>query len=282
MTEQTPVTEASAVKIPTLPDAQTVTSVQHWTDRLFSFRVTRPASLRFRSGEFVMIGLMGDPHPETGKQKPLLRAYSIASPSWDEELEFYSIKVQDGPLTSKLQHIQPGDEIILRPKPVGTLVHDALLPGKRLWFFATGTGFAPFASLLRDPQTYEDYDQVIVTHTCRDVAELEYGRQLIENLRTDEMMLELLGAENLAKLTYYPTTTREESPKMGRITTLLKDGTAFADLGIDGISAETDRAMVCGSMGLNTDLKEILEGFGLEEGANSDPKHYVVEKAFVG
>ncbi|WP_299827160.1 ferredoxin--NADP reductase [uncultured Roseobacter sp.] len=282
MTEQTPVTEASAVKIPTLPDAQTVTSVQHWTDRLFSFRVTRPASLRFRSGEFVMIGLMGDPHPETGKQKPLLRAYSIASPSWDEELEFYSIKVQDGPLTSKLQHIQPGDEIILRPKPVGTLVHDALLPGKRLWFFATGTGFAPFASLLRDPQTYEDYDQVIVTHTCRDVAELEYGRQLIDNLRTDEMMLELLGEENLAKLTYYPTTTREESPKMGRITTLLKDGTVFADLGIDGISAETDRAMVCGSMGLNTDLKEILEGFGLEEGANSDPKHYVVEKAFVG
>ena len=282
MTEQTPVTEASAVKIPTLPDAQTVTSVQHWTDRLFSFRVTRPASLRFRSGEFVMIGLMGDPHPETGKQKPLLRAYSIASPSWDEELEFYSIKVQDGPLPSKLQHIQPGDEIILRPKPVGTLVHDALLPGKRLWFFATGTGFAPFASLLRDPQTYEDYEQVIITHTCRDVAELEYGRRLIENLRKDEMMLELLGEENLAKLTYYPTTTRETSPKMGRITTLLKDGTVFADLGIDGISAETDRAMVCGSIGLNTDLKEILEGFGLEEGANSDPKHYVVEKAFVG
>ncbi|WP_298911817.1 ferredoxin--NADP reductase [uncultured Roseobacter sp.] len=282
MTEQIPVTEASAVKVPTLPDAQTVTSVQHWTDRLFSFRVTRPASLRFRSGEFVMIGLMGDPDPKTGRQKPLLRAYSIASPSWDEELEFYSIKVQDGPLTSRLQHIQPGDEIILRPKPVGTLVHDALLPGKRLWFFATGTGFAPFASLLRDPQTYEDYDQVIVTHTCRDVAELEYGRQLIDNLRTDELMLELLGEENLNKLTYYPTTTRETSPKMGRITTLLNDGTVFADLGIDGISADTDRAMVCGSLGLNTDLKEILEGFGLEEGANSDPKHYVVEKAFVG
>ena len=282
MTEQTPVTEATAVKVPTLPDAQTVTSVKHWTDRLFSFRVTRPASLRFRSGEFVMIGLMGDPHPETGKQKPLLRAYSIASPSWDEELEFYSIKVQDGPLTSKLQHIQPGDEIILRPKPVGTLVHHALLPGKRLWFFATGTGFAPFASLLRDPQTYEDYDQIIITHTCRDVAELDYGRELIENLRKDEMMLELLGEENLAKLTYYPTTTREESPRMGRITNLLKDGTVFKELGIDGISAETDRAMVCGSLGLNNDLKEILEGFGLEEGANSDPKHYVVEKAFVG
>ena len=282
MTEQSAVNQIAATKVPTLPDAQTVTSVRHWTDRLFSFRVTRPASLRFRSGEFVMIGLMGDPDPKTGKQKPLLRAYSIASPSWDEELEFYSIKVQDGPLTSKLQHIQPGDQIILRPKPVGTLVHDALLPGKRLWFFATGTGFAPFASLLRDPQTYEDYEEVIITHTCRDVAELEYGRRLIENLKQDELMLELLGEENLAKLKYYPTTTREESPKMGRITTLLKDGTAFADLGVSGISPETDRAMVCGSMGLNTDLKEILEGFGLEEGANSDPKHYVVEKAFVG
>ncbi|MEP1521649.1 ferredoxin--NADP reductase [Ascidiaceihabitans sp.] len=282
MTEQTPVNTATAAKAPTLPDAQTVTEVKHWTDRLFSFRVTRPASLRFRSGEFVMIGLMGDPHPETGKQKPLLRAYSIASPAWDEELEFYSIKVQDGPLTSKLQHIKVGDEIILRPKPVGTLVHDALLPGKRIWFFSTGTGFAPFASLLREPQTYEDYDEVIITHTCRDVAELEYSRKLIEDLQSDELMQELIGAENLAKIRYYPTTTREQSPKMGRITTLLQDGTVFKDLGIDGISADTDRAMVCGSMGLNTDIKEIMEGFGLEEGANSDPKHYVVEKAFVG
>ncbi len=283
MTEQKPVNDltASAKPVPTLPDAQTVTEVTHYTDRLFSFRCTRPQTLRFRSGEFVMIGLMGDPDPKTGKQKPLLRAYSIASPSWDEELEFYSIKVQDGPLTSKLQHIQPGDQIILRPKPVGTLVHDALLPGKRLWFFATGTGFAPFASLLRDPQTYEDYEQVIVTHTCRDVAELTYSKNLIENLRNDELMQELLG-DGLNKLTYYPTTTREESPKMGRITHLLQDGTVFKDLGIEGISAETDRAMVCGSMGLNMDLKDILEGYGLEEGANSDPKHYVVEKAFVG
>jgi ferredoxin--NADP+ reductase len=232
--------------------------------------------LRFRSGEFVMIGLLGD------NGKPLLRAYSIASPSWDEELEFYSIKVQDGPLTSRLQHIQPGDQIILRPKPVGTLVHDALLPGKRLWLFATGTGFAPFASLLRDPETYERFERVIVTHTCRDVAELTYSRDLIDSLKTDELMQELLGEEHLAKLTYYPTTTREQSPKMGRITTLLNDGTLFKDLGIEGIGPETDRAMVCGSMGLNLDLKEILEGFGLEEGANSDPKHYVVEKAFVG
>ena len=180
MTEMTPVTDTAPTKaVPALPDAQTVTEVKHYTDRLFSFKMTRPASMRFRSGEFVMIGLMGDPHPETGKVKPLLRAYSIASPSWDEELEFYSIKVQDGPLTSKLQHIKVGDEVTMRPKPVGTLVHDALLPGKRIWFFATGTGFAPFASLLREPQTYEDYDEIIITHTCREVGELTYGRDLI-------------------------------------------------------------------------------------------------------
>ncbi|SDF39203.1 ferredoxin--NADP reductase [Sulfitobacter delicatus] len=282
MTEQSKVNQTAAKPVPTLPDAQTVTSVTHWTDQLFSFRVSRPASLRFRSGEFVMIGLMGDPHPETGKQKPLLRAYSIASPAWDDELEFYSIKVQDGPLTSKLQHIQPGDQIILRPKPVGTLVHDALLPGDRLWMFATGTGFAPFASLLREPETYEKFDEVIVTHTCRDVAELEYGRQLIEGLKADELMQELIGTENLEKIRYYPTTTREESPKMGRITNLLQDGTVFKDLGLPQINATHDRAMVCGSLGFNKDIMQILEGFGLTEGANSDPQHFVVEKAFVG
>ncbi len=269
-------TTAKAAPAKTLPDAQTVTEVKHWTDRLFSFRVTRPASLRFRSGEFVMIGLLKD------DGKPLLRAYSIASPAWDDAMEFYSIKVQDGPLTSRLQHIEVGDEIIVRPKPVGTLVHDALLPGKRLWLFSTGTGIAPFASLIREPQTYEDYDEIILTHTCRDVAELEYGRQLIEDLKSDEMMRELLG-EDLDKLRYYPTTTREESPKMGRITDLLRSGELFADLGYkEGMSPETDRAMVCGSIGLNTDLKEILEGYGLREGANSKPAEYVVEKAFVG
>ncbi len=278
MTEQKPVTQTNAKPVPTLPDAQTVTSVKHWTDRLFSFRVSRPASLRFRSGEFVMIGLLGDPDPKSGKQKPLLRAYSIASPSWDEELEFYSIKVQDGPLTSKLQHIQPGDQLILRPKPVGTLVHDALLPGKRLWLFATGTGFAPFASLLREPETYEKFDQVIVTHTTRDVADLEYSQTLINSLDDDPLIGDLVEG----KVVYYPTTTREHSSKMGRITTLLENGTVFEDLGIDGINAETDRGMVCGSLGFNKDIKDILEGFGLEEGANSDPQHYVVEKAFVG
>ena len=281
MTEHRPVTEATPVKLPTLPDAQMVTEVKHWTDRLFSFRVTRPASLRFRSGEFVMIGLMGDPDPKTGKQKPLLRAYSIASPSWDEELEFYSIKVQDGPLTSKLQHIQPGDEIILRPKPVGTLVHDALLPGKRIWFFATGTGFAPFASLLRDPQTYEDYDEVIITHTCREVGELEYGRQMIEQIRQDELLADLIGEGFHEKLKYYPTTTREESAKMGRITDLIRSGEAYRDLGVDPICPDNDRAMICGNLAFNLELKAMLEDYGLEEGANSQPKQYVVEKAFL-
>lgn len=272
MNVQNPVTKETTIKTPTLPDAQTVTSVTHWTDWLFSFRVTRPKSLRFRSGEFVMIGLMGD------NGKPLLRAYSIASPSWDDELEFYSIKVQDGPLTSRLQHIKAGDEIILRPKPVGTLVHDALIPGKRLYFFATGTGIAPFASLIRDPETYEQYDEVILAHTCRDVAELEYGRQLVESLADDPLIGEFVAG----KLRYYPTTTREQSPVMGRITDKLKSGELFRDLGVAPITPETDRAMVCGSIGLNTDLKVILESFGLREGANSDPAEYVVEKAFVG
>tara|TARA_R110002124_G_scaffold99650_7_gene245823 strand:+ start:5794 stop:6600 length:807 start_codon:yes stop_codon:yes gene_type:complete len=268
MNEQTTVTKAT----PILPDAQTVTSVKHYTDRLFSFRVTRPQSLRFRSGEFVMIGLMGD------NGKPLLRAYSIASPSWDEELEFYSIKVQDGPLTSKLQNIQVGDQVIVRPKPVGTLVLDALLPAKRIYFIATGTGIAPFASLMRDPDLYERYEEVIMCHTCRDVAELDYGRDLVAGLADDPLIGEFVGD----KLKYYPTTTREHSPKMGRITTLLSDGTVAADLGLPPLNPETDRLMVCGSIGLNNDIKAICEAAGLEEGSNSSPSHYVVEKAFVG
>ena len=266
---------------PALPDSQTVTQVEHYTDRLFSFRMTRPPTMRFRSGEFVMIGLMGDPDPKTGRQKPLLRAYSIASPSWDDELEFYSIKVPDGPLTSRLQHIQPGDQILLRPKPVGTLVHDALLPGKRLWFFATGTGFAPFASLLRDPQTYEDYDEIIITHTCREVGELTYGRDLIASIRNDEMLAELMGEGFHEKLRYYPTTTRADSPKMGRITDLMRSGTVFADLSVPALTPETDRAMVCGNLAFNLEIKEMLEDYGLVEGANSNPQHYVVEKAFL-
>lgn len=275
MTDQTPVSTVNA-KTVTLPDAQTVTHVRHWTDRLFSFRVTRPASLRFRSGEFVMLGLMGD------NGKPLLRAYSIASPAWDDELEFYSIKVPDGPLTSRLQHVREGEQIILRTKPVGTLVLDALLPGNRLWLFATGTGIAPFASLVRDPETYDRYDEVILMHTCRDVAELDYGRKLIESIRADELLAELIGEDFADRLRYYPSTTREPSATMGRITDNLTTGKVLADLAIGGISPGKDRGMVCGSFDFIKDMKAVLEEFGLEEGANSDPRHYVVEKAFVG
>ncbi len=265
-------TEKTTRATPVLPDAQTVTEVHHWTDRLFSFRLTRPASLRFRSGEFVMIGLMG----ENGK--PLLRAYSIASPSWDETLEFYSIKVPDGPLTSRLQKIEVGDQVILRPKPVGTLVLDALLPGKRLYMVATGTGIAPFASLLREPEVYENYDQVILTHTCRDLADLDFGRNLIEQLPADP----LVGEEAERKAIYFPTTTREESAHMGRITDWMSSGRLYQTLDVPPLDPATDRVMICGSMGLNTDVKAICEAAGLREGANSEPGEFVLEKAFVG
>ncbi|WP_270728560.1 ferredoxin--NADP reductase [Shimia sp. Alg240-R146] len=281
MNEQTPVTTAPAAKAPKLPNTETVTEVKHYTDRLFSFKCTRPASLRFRSGEFVMIGLMGDVNPKTGKQVPLLRAYSIASASWEEEMEFYSIKVQDGPLTSKLQHIKVGDEIFMKPKPVGTLVHDALIPGKRMWFFATGTGFAPFASLLREPQTYEDYDEIIITHTCRQADELIYGRNIIDSLKEDELLNEVIGEGFWKKIKYYPTTTREESAKMGRITDLINSGEAYKDLGVEPLCPQNDRAMICGNLAFNLELKAMLEAAGLEEGANSKPAQYVVEKAFL-
>ena len=263
---------AKPAAAPVLPDAQEVTQVRHWTDRLFSFRLTRPASLRFRSGEFVMIGLLGD----TGK--PLLRAYSIASPSWDETLEFYSIKVPDGPLTSRLQLIQPGDAVILRPKPVGTLVLDALLPGKRLYLIATGTGIAPFASLLRDPETYEKFDEVMLTHTCRGVADLAYGRELVEALPDDP----LIGEAVRDKLRYVPTTTQEASANMGRITDWIGSGRLFDHLGVPAFDPATDRVMICGSMGLNTDVKALAEAAGLTEGSNSRPAEFVLEKAFVG
>ena len=272
MTGTQAVTEQVIPKPKTLPDAQTVTAVTHWTESLFSFRVSRPQTLRFRSGEFVMIGLMDD------NGRPLLRAYSIASPSWDEELEFYSIKVPNGPLTSRLQHIKPGDQIILRPKPVGTLVIDALLPGEHLWVLATGTGIAPFASLMRDPETYEKFEQVIMMHTCRTVEELEYGRRIVEDLKNDPLIGEMVEG----KLLYYPTTTREESPLMGRITDNLTSGKVFTDLGLPHMAPGRDRAMVCGSLAFNVDVKKVLEDFGLTEGANSDPREFVVEKAFVG
>lgn len=250
---------------------QTVVSVRHYTDRLFAFRVTRPQSFRFRSGEFVMLGL-----PVDGK--PLLRAYSVASPSWDEELEFFSIKVPDGPLTSRLQHIQAGDPLLLGTKAVGTLVLDALLPGKRLYLLSTGTGIAPFASIVRDPETYERFDQVILTHTCRQVAELEYGRELVETVRSDPLVGEFAGD----KLVYYPSVTREDFERQGRITTLIDDGVIFDELGVPALNPETDRVMICGSMEMLEDCKTRCEQAGLTEGSNARPAEYVVEKAFVG
>ncbi len=255
----------------TIPDGQTVLSVRHWDDRLFSFRVSRPPSFRFRSGEFVMIGLPG----ENGK--PVLRAYSIASPFWDEELEFYSIKVPDGPLTSRLQKIAEGDQIIVRTKPTGTLVLDALLPGRTLWMVSTGTGVAPFASLMREPETYEKFENVILTQTCRLNSELEYGADLHRRLLDDP----LVGEEAAAKFRRYATTTREPSERMGRITDLIESGRLCEDLGMTALDPSRDRVMICGSMALNLGMKRILEARGFSEGANSRPGEYVVERAFV-
>ncbi|MFK7859308.1 MAG: ferredoxin--NADP reductase [Granulosicoccus sp.] len=254
------------------PDSQIVTAVTHWTDSLFSFRLSRPDSLRFRSGEFVMIGL-----PDASG-KVVLRAYSIASPSWDEELEFYSIKVQDGPLTSLLQKIVPGDRVIVKNKPVGTLVLDALLPGKVLWMLATGTGVAPFISLIRDPEVYERFDKVILTHSCRTNAQLAYGMSSVTIANTDPLVGDLVQE----KLTYYPTTTAELSPTMGRITKRIASKALFTDLNLPPWHVDSDRVMICGSLPMNHDLMTLCESSGLVEGSNSSAGHFVVERAFTG
>jgi len=272
MTEMRLIVQGQPVSydIPAGVFAETVTSVEHYTDRLFKFRITRPSSFRFRSGEFVMIGL---PNGE----KPVYRAYSVASPSWDEEIEFYSIKVLDGPLTEHLQKIQVGDTILMRKKPTGTLVNDALLPGKRLYMFSTGTGIAPFASLIRDPETYEKFDEVILTHTCREVAELQYGIDLVKHCLEDPLVGEFANG----RLRHYTSCTREDYPFMGRITDLMASGKLFDDLGVPPITPGDDRGMICGSMAMLRDTKAALEGFGLEEGANNKPATFVVERAFV-
>ncbi len=260
------------VAIPAGVFAETVLDVQHYTDRLFRFRMTRPDSFRFRSGEFVMIGLMVD-------GKPIYRAYSVASPSWDEELEFFSIKVPDGPLTSVLCDIKVGDTVLMRKKPTGTLVLDALTPGKRLYMFSTGTGIAPFASLIRDPETYEKFEEVILTHTCREVDELRYGQDLVAKIRDDEM---LNGLFDSGKLKHFTSVTRESYPIRGRITELAASGSLFEHLGVEPFNPATDRGMICGSADMLRDTKSMLEEAGLTEGANNKPAEFVIERAFVG
>ena len=261
--------QAASFPIPANVHAETVLSVKHYTDKLFSFRISRPQSFRFRSGEFVMIGL---PNAE----KPVFRAYSIASPAWSDELEFLSIKVPDGPLTSKLQLIQPGDKVLLGRKSTGTLVHDALTPGKRLYLFSTGTGIAPFASVIRDPETYERFEKVVIVHGCRTQAELAY-RQLFEHELHEH---EYLGEYVRNQLLYYPTVTRERFRNEGRITELMASGKLHSDLGLDAPTVENDRYMICGSPAMLRDLKRMCEERGLQEGNTSTPGAFVIERAF--
>ncbi|WP_448663266.1 ferredoxin--NADP reductase [Sphingomonas sp. CJ20] len=246
--------------------------VRHWNEHLFSFAIERPASFRFRAGEFVMIGLPAD-------GKPLMRAYSIASPTYAEELEFLSIKVQDGPLTSRLQLIQEGDQIYLGRKPTGTLVTDALLPGKRLFLLSTGTGMAPFLSLIREPDVYDMFDQIVLVHGVRRVSDLAYHDLLDSRLVGDP----LVEDQAQAQFHYVPTVTRETFRTQGRIGDLIESGALFQ--GLEGPAAfdpETDRVMLCGSTAMNNDMAALLKERGFEEGANSKPGQFVLERAFVG
>ncbi len=250
---------------------ETVTWVHHWTEALFSFRTTRSADCKFASGQFVMVGLW---LPEG---KPLVRAYSIASSTEDAELEFYSIKVPDGPLTSRLQHIKVGDQVLVGKKPTGTLVLDGLRPGKRLYLVGTGTGLAPWLSLARDPETYRRFDDVIVTHGVREVADLSYRHLFETELKADPKV----GAMATAQLHYYPHVTRETFRHEGRITSLINSGRIFEDLGLPALDPAADRLMLCGSPEFLADLKTLLAERGYEEGAVSAPGDYVLEKAFV-
>lgn len=251
---------------------ETVTEVHHWNDALFSIKTTRDDGLRFRNGEFAMIGLVVD-------GRPLLRAYSIASPNYEEHLEFFSIKVQDGPLTSRLQHIKVGDELLVSKKPTGTLVLDDLLPGKNLYMLATGTGLAPFLALSRDPEVYESFDKIILVHGVRHKDDLAY-REMFENELPND---EIFGEWYREKFIYYPTTTRDDSEHTGRITDLMESGKLFEDIGLPQMNKDDDRVLICGSMPFNADVAKILDGFGLtvspRMGVQAD---YVIERAFVG
>ncbi len=249
---------------------ETVLNVRHWTDGLFSFTATRNPSFRFENGQFTMIGLQVE-------GKPLLRAYSMVSPNYDDKLEFFSIKVPDGPLTSRLQHIKEGDRILVGKKPVGTLLLDNLLPGKRLYLLATGTGLAPFMSIIRDPETYERFEKLILVHGCRQIAELAYGETITKALPGDEYLGEMIRE----KLIYYPTVTREPFQNRGRLTDLINSGELFADIGLPAFDPVHDRVMLCGSPQMLTDMRAILGALGFTEGASGRPAEFVVEKAFV-
>ncbi|MEM8825459.1 MAG: ferredoxin--NADP reductase [Pseudomonadota bacterium] len=249
---------------------ESVRRVRHWNEHLFSFRITRPAAFRFRSGEFVMIGLHGD-------GKPLLRAYSVASPAYDDELEFLSIKVPDGALTARLKEVQPGDQVYLGRKPTGTLVTDALKPGRRLFLLSTGTGLAPFMSIVRDPDTYERFDEIVVVHSVRRVSDLAYREELETSLADDPLVRD----EALLQLNYVPTVTREPFRTTGRINALIENGSLFENT--DGpavFDAKTDRVMLCGSMAMIKDFSAYFEGQGFAEGANAKPGDFVIERAF--
>ena len=249
---------------------ETVTKVHHWNDTLFSFNTTRNQGLRFKNGHFTMIGLEIN-------NKPLLRAYSIASANYEEEMEFFSIKVQDGPLTQHLQNLKVGDEILVGTKPVGTLIADHLLPGKNLYLLSTGTGLAPFMSIIKDPEIYEQFDNVILTHGVRETSELAYQHFIEEELPNNEYFGDVVRQ----KLKYYPTVTREEFRNQGRLTDLMESGKLTADLGLPKINLEHDRFMLCGSPSMLKDFCKILDDKGFEEARQGEQGHYVIERAFV-
>jgi len=251
-------------------DEERVLTVHHWTDRLFSFTTTRNPGLRFLNGQFTMIGLRQD------NGKPLLRAYSIVSANYEEHLEFLSIKVPDGPLTSRLQHIQPGDKVIVGHKPTGTLVIDYLLPGKHLYLFATGTGLAPFLSIVRDPATYERFEKVVLVHGVRQVAELAYREYLTQELPRHEFLGDMVSQQML----YYPTVTREPFERQGRIPDLVENGQMARELRLPPLNPESDRVMICGSPAMLRDLKAMCERLGFIEGNTSTPGQFVIERAF--
>ena len=250
---------------------ETVLSVHHWNDTLFSFRCTRGTSLRFTSGQFVMIGLEVN-------GRPLTRAYSIASASHEEHLEFFSIKVPNGPLTSRLQHLKVGDPVLISRKPTGTLVLRDLKPGKRLFMFATGTGLAPFMSLIHEPETYERFEKVILIHGVRWTNELAYHDYIEEDLRDHEYLGDMIREQ----LVYYPTVTREPFRNEGRQTDLIISGKLFEDLGIEPLDPATDRGMICGSPAMLKEISAMLDGFGFQISPRiGEMGDYVIERAFV-